>query len=194
MQHRLQRPGKKSNAFEHGKKPNKAQTQDQNFQGERRVEVKPADADNPYKSQQWSLDVYVELHSALSASPGSQSRESWAAPTQGPASEQERISYTPPESPVPSYAASTPLHVPVPRALRMEEESIRLPAHLHSFYSIVLGVLNSQLPSCHFSCERLMVNIAVILPHTWELRFLTVQRDFVRAVSPPQFGDELDTV
>nr|XP_055136610.1 transcription factor ETV6 isoform X4 [Symphalangus syndactylus] len=43
---------------------------------------------------------------------------------------QERISYTPPESPVPSYASSTPLHVPVPRALRMEEDSIRLPAHL----------------------------------------------------------------
>ncbi|XP_075408176.1 transcription factor ETV6 isoform X3 [Tenrec ecaudatus] len=44
---------------------------------------------------------------------------------------QERISYTPPESPLPSYAATTtPLHVPVPRALRMEEESIRLPAHL----------------------------------------------------------------
>ncbi|XP_008835851.1 transcription factor ETV6 isoform X1 [Nannospalax galili] len=43
---------------------------------------------------------------------------------------QERISYTPPESPVASYASSTPLHVPVPRALRMEEDSIRLPAHL----------------------------------------------------------------
>uniref|UniRef100_A0A8C0TRU0 Transcription factor ETV6 n=1 Tax=Canis lupus familiaris TaxID=9615 RepID=A0A8C0TRU0_CANLF len=43
---------------------------------------------------------------------------------------QERISYTPPESPVPSYASSTPLHVPVPRALRMEDDSIRLPAHL----------------------------------------------------------------
>ncbi|XP_061061366.1 transcription factor ETV6 isoform X4 [Eubalaena glacialis] len=43
---------------------------------------------------------------------------------------QERISYTPPESPVPSYTSSTPLHVPVPRALRMEEDSIRLPAHL----------------------------------------------------------------
>ncbi|XP_042557471.1 transcription factor ETV6-like isoform X2 [Dipodomys merriami] len=43
---------------------------------------------------------------------------------------QERISYTPPESPVPSYASSTPLHVPVPRPLRMEEDSIRLPAHL----------------------------------------------------------------
>lgn len=31
---------------------------------------------------------------------------------------------------MPSYASSTPLHVPVPRALRMEEDSIRLPAHL----------------------------------------------------------------
>lgn len=43
---------------------------------------------------------------------------------------QERISYTPPESPVLSYTPSTPIHVPVPRALRMEEDSIRLPAHL----------------------------------------------------------------
>ncbi|XP_031239485.1 transcription factor ETV6 [Mastomys coucha] len=43
---------------------------------------------------------------------------------------QERISYTPPESPVASYGSSTPLHVPVPRALRMEEDSIHLPAHL----------------------------------------------------------------
>ncbi|XP_057615487.1 transcription factor ETV6-like [Chionomys nivalis] len=43
---------------------------------------------------------------------------------------QERITYTPPESPVASYGSSTPLHVPVPRALRMEEDSIHLPAHL----------------------------------------------------------------
>lgn len=50
---------------------------------------------------------------------------------------QERVSYSPPESPVSSYVPqvshyghSTPIHVSVPRALRMEEESIRLPAHL----------------------------------------------------------------
>nr|CAJ57643.1 ETV6 [Homo sapiens] len=54
---------------------------------------------------------------------------------------QERISYTPPESPVPSYASSTPLHVPVPRALRMEEDSIRLPAHLRK-----INLLFCQVP------------------------------------------------
>uniref|UniRef100_A0A8C9LBR5 ETS variant transcription factor 6 n=1 Tax=Pavo cristatus TaxID=9049 RepID=A0A8C9LBR5_PAVCR len=43
---------------------------------------------------------------------------------------QERISYTPPASPVPNYTSSSPLHVPVPRAIRMEEDTIRLPAHL----------------------------------------------------------------
>ncbi|XP_051491908.1 transcription factor ETV6 isoform X1 [Apus apus] len=43
---------------------------------------------------------------------------------------QERISYTPPVSPVPNYTSSSPLHVPVPRAIRMEEDTIRLPAHL----------------------------------------------------------------
>ncbi|XP_071407525.1 transcription factor ETV6 isoform X5 [Pithys albifrons albifrons] len=42
---------------------------------------------------------------------------------------QERISYTPPVSPVPNYTSS-PLHVPVPQAIRMEEDTIRLPAHL----------------------------------------------------------------
>ncbi|XP_053930115.1 transcription factor ETV6 isoform X3 [Cuculus canorus] len=42
----------------------------------------------------------------------------------------ERISYTPPVSPAPNYTSSSPLHVPVPRAIRMEEETIRLPAHL----------------------------------------------------------------
>lgn len=44
--------------------------------------------------------------------------------------QQERISYTPPVSPVPNYTSSSPLHVPVPRAIRMEEDTIRLPAHL----------------------------------------------------------------
>lgn len=43
---------------------------------------------------------------------------------------QERISYTPPASPVPNYTSSSPLHVSVPRTIRMEEDSIRLPAHL----------------------------------------------------------------
>ncbi|XP_028931867.1 transcription factor ETV6 [Ornithorhynchus anatinus] len=43
---------------------------------------------------------------------------------------QERISYTPPASPVPNFPSSSPLHVPGPRPLRMEEDSIRLPAHL----------------------------------------------------------------
>ncbi|XP_038226948.1 transcription factor ETV6 isoform X1 [Dermochelys coriacea] len=43
---------------------------------------------------------------------------------------QERISYTPPASPVVNYPSSSPLHVPVPRAIRMEEDAIRLPAHL----------------------------------------------------------------
>nr|XP_033809228.1 transcription factor ETV6 isoform X2 [Geotrypetes seraphini] len=43
----------------------------------------------------------------------------------------ERISYTPPESPVPNYLSSTsPLHVPAPGVNRMEEERSRLPAHL----------------------------------------------------------------
>ena len=46
---------------------------------------------------------------------------------------------TPPESPVPSYASSTPLHVPVPRALRMEEDSIRLPAHLRECSCVLDG-------------------------------------------------------
>uniref|UniRef100_A0A674KG37 ETS variant transcription factor 6 n=1 Tax=Terrapene triunguis TaxID=2587831 RepID=A0A674KG37_9SAUR len=40
------------------------------------------------------------------------------------------ISYTPPASPVVNYPSSSPLHVPVPRAIRMEEDAIRLPAHL----------------------------------------------------------------
>ncbi|XP_039210516.1 transcription factor ETV6 [Crotalus tigris] len=43
---------------------------------------------------------------------------------------QERISYTPPVSPVDDYPSSSPLHVPLPRAIRMEEETLRLPAHL----------------------------------------------------------------
>ncbi|XP_030070817.1 transcription factor ETV6 isoform X2 [Microcaecilia unicolor] len=44
---------------------------------------------------------------------------------------QERISYTPPESPVPNYSSSSsPLNVPAPGVIRMEEERIRLPAHL----------------------------------------------------------------
>ncbi|NWU90120.1 ETV6 factor, partial [Upupa epops] len=43
--------------------------------------------------------------------------------------QQERISYTPPVSPAPSYTSS-PLHVSVPRSIRMEEDMIRLPAHL----------------------------------------------------------------
>ncbi|XP_029455650.1 transcription factor ETV6 isoform X2 [Rhinatrema bivittatum] len=43
----------------------------------------------------------------------------------------ERISYTPPESPVLNYSSSSsPLHVPAPGVIRMEEERIRLPAHL----------------------------------------------------------------
>uniref|UniRef100_A0A8D0BPG7 Transcription factor ETV6 n=1 Tax=Salvator merianae TaxID=96440 RepID=A0A8D0BPG7_SALMN len=49
----------------------------------------------------------------------------------GPCSvKQERISYTPPVSPGPDYASSSPIHVPVSRTVRMEEDSIRLPAHL----------------------------------------------------------------
>ncbi|XP_014814734.1 PREDICTED: transcription factor ETV6 [Calidris pugnax] len=51
-------------------------------------------------------------------------------PRGSPGSRQERISYTPPASPVPNYTSSSPLHVPVPRAIRMEEDTIRLPAHL----------------------------------------------------------------
>ncbi|XP_069484821.1 transcription factor ETV6 isoform X1 [Ambystoma mexicanum] len=44
---------------------------------------------------------------------------------------QERISYTPPESPVPSYACSpSPIHVPGHRGFRMEEDFIRMPPHL----------------------------------------------------------------
>ncbi|XP_043944109.1 transcription factor ETV6 [Protopterus annectens] len=42
---------------------------------------------------------------------------------------QERISYTPAVSPVPDYTSS-PVHVPAPTANRMEEELVRLPAHL----------------------------------------------------------------
>uniref|UniRef100_A0A2D4LFS5 PNT domain-containing protein n=2 Tax=Micrurus spixii TaxID=129469 RepID=A0A2D4LFS5_9SAUR len=43
---------------------------------------------------------------------------------------QERISYTPPVSPVDDYPSSSPLHVPLHRTIRMEEETLRLPAHL----------------------------------------------------------------
>ncbi|XP_036156710.1 transcription factor ETV6 isoform X3 [Myotis myotis] len=65
---------------------------------------------------------------------------------------QERISYTPPESPVPSYASSTPLHVPVPRALRMEEDSIRLPAHLRDvLYELLQHILKQRKPRILFS-------------------------------------------
>ncbi|KAF7248256.1 Transcription factor ETV6 [Varanus komodoensis] len=49
---------------------------------------------------------------------------------------QERISYTPPVSPVPNYTSSSPLHVPVPRPIRMEEDAIRLPAHLRASASV----------------------------------------------------------
>ncbi|KAK6487831.1 mRNAion factor ETV6-like isoform X1 [Huso huso] len=42
---------------------------------------------------------------------------------------QERNSYTPPSSPLPS-ATSSPVHVPTLWASRMEEEPVRLPAHL----------------------------------------------------------------
>ncbi|XP_041111304.1 transcription factor ETV6-like isoform X2 [Polyodon spathula] len=41
----------------------------------------------------------------------------------------ERNSYTPPSSPLPS-STSSPVHVPTPRASRMEEEPVRLPDHL----------------------------------------------------------------
>ncbi|XP_018424415.1 PREDICTED: transcription factor ETV6 isoform X1 [Nanorana parkeri] len=53
---------------------------------------------------------------------------------------QEQISYSPPESPGPNCAAPSPLHVPGPRAYRMEEEPVRLPAHL-------------RLPPSHWSRE-----------------------------------------
>ena len=43
------------------------------------------------------------------------------------------------DNPMPSYASSTPLHVPVPRALRMEEDSIRLPAHLRECSCVLDG-------------------------------------------------------
>ncbi|KAM5170420.1 transcription factor ETV6 isoform 2-T2 [Mantella aurantiaca] len=55
---------------------------------------------------------------------------------------QEQITYSPPESPWRNCAtpSPSPLHVPGPRAYKMEEESVRLPAHL-------------RLPPSHWSRE-----------------------------------------
>ncbi|KAM9313374.1 transcription factor ETV6-like [Gastrophryne carolinensis] len=55
---------------------------------------------------------------------------------------QEQISFSPPESPGPNCAtpSPSPLHVLGPRAYRMEEEPVRLPAHL-------------RLPPSHWSRE-----------------------------------------
>ncbi|KAM4676577.1 transcription factor ETV6 isoform 2-T2 [Discoglossus pictus] len=55
---------------------------------------------------------------------------------------QEQISYSPPESPGQNCATSSPalLHAPGPRIYRMEEDAVRLPAHL-------------RLPPIHWSRE-----------------------------------------
>ncbi|XP_041112938.1 transcription factor ETV6-like isoform X3 [Polyodon spathula] len=57
---------------------------------------------------------------------------------------QERNSYTPLSSPLPS-ATSSPVHVPTLRASRMEEEPVRLPAHLRDvLYELLQHILKQR--------------------------------------------------
>ncbi|KAM7181163.1 transcription factor ETV6 isoform 2-T2 [Macrochelys suwanniensis] len=70
---------------------------------------------------------------------------------------QERISYTPPASPVVNYPSSSPLHVPVPRAIRMEEDAIRLPAHLHGETEVQSSEVTSP-KSCSRAGTRTQVS------------------------------------